>query len=513
MTAALPHQEAYQKLKARFAQITALGNAAEILGNDSETAMPAGSGAARTEQIMAIAAAQYSLMNDPMLKALLNEAENKAAALTPEDRRNLALMWQQWIHTTALPEDLANEVARIGSEGRQRHVRNFRSGDWNTMKDWYAHSFAIAREVGEAKKDKLSVATPYEALLDQFSPGINTALIDREFARLERELPALVQQATARQNAQPAPLPLQGTFTSVRQMKINHMLAHAVNFDYTRGRLDSIPGHPTTSGPSDDSRITTQCDKRNFLKSLYSTVHEAGHGLYEQNLPAVWRYQPAGANLGMAIHESQSMIIELQACGLPEFFRFLEPPVRAVFRRAADPALSAQNMQRLIHRVEPSLIRIYADELTYPAHVALRYRLERDIIGGKLDAKDIPEAWNEGMKTLLGITPPDPSQGCMQDVHWPTGAIGYFPAYTLGAMGAAQFFAAARKAHPEIPAEIEKGNFSPLTDWLKTNVHSKGSLLTASELFRNATGAELNTDAYLEHLSHRYTGKAFTPAP
>ncbi|MDE2336178.1 MAG: peptidase M32, partial [Alphaproteobacteria bacterium] len=218
------------------------------------------------------------------------------------------------------------------------------------------------------------------------------------------------------------------------------------------------------------------------------------------------------ASMGMAVHESQSGIMERNAAHEPEFFQYLEKLAREIFNRPNDPALSAANLQLLANQVNPSFIRIEADELTYPAHILLRYKLEKGLVEGTLAVENLPQAWNDGIKNLLGITPPDNSKGCMQDVHWPTGAIGYFPAYALGNMIAAQLYAAATKAHPEITRELAAGNFKPLLGWLRDNVHSKGSELTTDALMIAATGEKLNAKYYLDHLSRRYAGKAYAPA-
>jgi carboxypeptidase Taq len=278
-------------------------------------------------------------------------------------------------------------------------------------------------------------------------------------------------------------------------MQMNQMAAIAVGFDSNRGILHLIDGHPSCGGSSDDTRITTRCDAHDPLDSFYTTVHEAGHALYGQNLPLAWRYQPAGNHLGMAVHESQSMIIQLQACMSEEFFVFLSEHLQKTFNRVGDPALDNKNLQALMWRATPSFIRVSADELTYPAHILLRHDLEKRLIEKTLDIADLPEAWNDGMKQRLGITPPDHAQGCMQDVHWPTGSIGYFPAYTLGAMGAAQFFDAAKKAEPDLLPALRIGDFTRLKDWLVRNVHAKGSLVDSQSLFKEATGAPLNARA------------------
>lgn len=506
-------QTSYDKLKATFARIRNLAYAAEILSKDMETVLAAGSHEDRVNQLVAIGETNHATMCDPRVEEWLNDAEANRQNLSADDQRNLTLMRREWVHEASLPDDLASEAARVSAEGEQMHTAHYRSGDWSKVRDWYTHSFAVAKEVGEAKKDRMGLASAYEALLDQFSPGLRAAQVEREFTALDAALRTMIPEAFARQKTQTTPLSINGPFPRDAQMVLNHALAKRVGFDTDRGILYAIDGHPSSAGSPDDSRITTRCNDNDFFDSIYSTVHEAGHAIYGQNLPKAWRYQPAGDHMGMAVHESQSMIIEYQACMSGPFLDYLADELQKAFNRPNDPALSAENLKRTLWRSQPSFIRVNADELTYPLHVILRHDLESRIIGGSLEVKDLPDAWNDGIKKRLGITPPDPSQGCMQDVHWPCGMVGYFPAYTLGAMGAAQFFAAAKRADASVLPEIGQGNFKPLNDWLRDNVHGKGSLLENDTLFTQATGAPLNAQAYLNHLSERYLGRAYAPAP
>jgi carboxypeptidase Taq len=506
-------KSAYENLKERFAQMKHLENIGEILNKDEESVMAPGSADDRTQQTMVLATLRNALICDPLTAQWLDQAERDKANLSSGDRRNLFLMRRQWIHDACLPEELAAEIARVYNQGGRLHKNLKKTSDWGQIKDWYAHAFEVMRTIGALKKDKLGSASVYEALLDTFSPGLSDDMVAREFAVLEKTLPTLIREARQRQAAMPAPVPLTGHFPRAQQDELCRRVAKALGFDFSRGVLYIFDGHPSTGGSDEDTRITVGVDEANFLESVFTTVHETGHALYRQNLPKEWRYQPAGADLGMAIHESQSRIIEVKSCHTPEFFRYLEKEAREIFSRLDDPALAAENLERLLTQVTPSFVRVHADELTYPAHVILRHRLEKAIIEGTLAIEGLPKAWNDGMKNLLGITPPDHAQGCMQDDHWSCGYIGYFPAYTIGNMGAAQFFAAACRARPEIRTEIAKGNFTPLREWLRDNVHSKGSLLTTDELFIAATGEPLNAKYYLEHLSQRYLGRPWVAAP
>ena len=273
-------------------------------------------------------------------------------------------------------------------------------------------------------------------------------------------------------------------------------------FDFNRGRLD-VSLHPFCGGATNDVRLTTRYDEADFTRALMGVLHETGHALYEQGRPAPWLAQPVGAARGMAVHESQSLIVEMQASRSRPFMEFLAPVVREAFG-GQGAAWGADNLHRLYTRVEPGFIRVDADEVTYPAHVILRYRLEKAMIAGDLALGDLPGAWADGMRTLLGIVPPDDRRGCLQDIHWPSGGWGYFPTYTLGAAIAAQLFDAASRALPDLLPGLARGDFAPLVGWLGANIHGKGSLLGTADLLREATGRPLDPAVYRRHLERRY---------
>jgi carboxypeptidase Taq len=361
----------------------------------------------------------------------------------------------------------------------------------------------LVRESAAAKSEPMGCA-PYDALLDEYEPGGTAARIDVVFDQLAAFLPDFLGRVLERQATAPQPLAPQGPFPIAAQEALARRLMAVVGFDFDHGRLDTSL-HPFCGGVPDDVRITTRYDVDDFAKSLMGVLHETGHALYERGLPAAWRTQPVGAARGMAAHESQSLLMEMQACRSPEFVGYLAPLARAAFG-GDGAAWTADNLKRMYNRVSPGFIRVDADEVTYPAHVILRYRLEKQIIAGDLAMADLPGAWNEGMRTLLGITPPDDGQGCLQDIHWYDGAWGYFPTYTLGAIAAAQLFAAAKAAAPEIPAAIGRGDFAPLVGWLRQNVHAWGSFHSTDDLLQQATGRPLDPQAFEAHLTARYLG-------
>ncbi|MDE2336777.1 MAG: peptidase M32, partial [Alphaproteobacteria bacterium] len=319
MTAA--PKSAYQNLQDRFAKIIDINNAAAILNKDAETVMPKNSAEDRTRQIMALADISHSLIKDPQVEKWLDAAEKDKQTLSPADQRNLTLMRRAWVSEAGLSDELATEIARISNEGQKLHTELRKTGDWSKMKDWYKHSFDTLRAVGEIRREKLGAASVYEALLNSFSPDIADATVAREFAQLEKALPGLIREAVDLQKKGPQPLPLKGPFPQEQQAELSRRLTEAMGFDFTRGKMFAIDAHPSTGGSASDVRFTTDTsDESSFLSAVYSTVHEAGHALYEQGTPLARRYQLVGASMGMAVHESQSGIMERNAAHEPEFF-------------------------------------------------------------------------------------------------------------------------------------------------------------------------------------------------
>jgi carboxypeptidase Taq len=503
----------YRALKERFEKIKSIDNASAILSADQQTVMPKNSAQDRQRQLVTLSDISHDLLVAPEVGQWLDKAEKLAARMKPEDRRNLALMRRDYIEETALSAELVKRKTLIEAVGDRLHTKFRKRADyWPNMRDQYAKSFDLAHEIGEATKGPLGKASVYEALLDPWTAGLSEDTVTKGLTALKESMPGLIKAAMKRQKHWPA-LPLKGPFPAEQQKELALRIVKAMGFDQTRGRLDFTKGHPQSGGSAGDTRFTANINEENFLDTVFTVKHETGHAKYEQDLPEKWRYQPAGSSI-MGIHETQSRIMEIYVGHTPEFFQWLEVQARDVFKRPDDKALDAKNLERLSNTVQPSLIRIEADEMTYPMHIVLRWEIEKAMIEGKMKVDDIGQAWNDGMKTLLGITPPDVIHGHGQDVHWPVGYVGYFPVYTLGGdMGAAQFFAAAERDNPNLRAEIAKGNFAPITDWLRDNVHSKGSLLTVDELFEQATGEKLNAKYYIAHMKERYLGETVKVSP
>jgi carboxypeptidase Taq len=492
---------AYAELERRFHRWSALKDGRAILDWDQAVMMPEGGADARAEQVAALDVVCHGILADPALAELLDRAEESARELDPWQQANLGEMRRLWIHATALEPDLVEALAK--AVGRCEPVwRKARpAADFALVKPELEKLLGLVRQAASAKADRLG-CDPYEALIDEYEPGMRVAEIDRLFAGLVDFLPRLREEALARQSKGQAPIVARGPFPVETQQALGRKLMGVLGFDFAHGRFD-VSLHPFCGGVQEDVRITTRYDADDFASALMGTLHETGHALYERGRPPAWRYQPVGAARGMAIHESQSLLIEMQVCRSAEFVGFLGPLLRDAF--GGEPAAWApDNLRRLYTRVTAGFIRVDADEVCYPSHVILRYRLEKAMIAGDLALSDLPGAWNDGMKELLGIVPPDDRLGCLQDIHWYGGAWGYFPTYTLGAMTAAQLYDAARRTRPEIPQAIARGDFAPLLGWLRQTIHSQASRWSAAELVTRASGKPLDPAIFKAHLERRY---------
>jgi carboxypeptidase Taq len=494
---------AYRQLETRFRRIGAIEQAIAMLHWDAAAMMPVGGARARTEQLATLEVIAHEALTAPDLGDLVVEAERESNALDEWQRANLREIGRRRRHAAALPGDLVEAETRACCEcetvWRDARAKN----DFAAVLPFLERVLRLQREIAATKGGHFATS-PYEALLDRYEPGGSVAMIDHLFDQIAAFLPDLLEAVLTRQAALP-PMPVpDGPFPVDLQRRVGMRLMERIGFDFAHGRLDSS-AHPFCGGTPDDVRITTRYDENDFARALMAVLHETGHALYQRGLPDEWRLQPVGRARGMAMHESQSLLLEMQVCRSPAFMAFAAPILRETFG-ADGPGWEADALYRRQIRVARSLIRVDADEVTYPAHVILRYRLERAMIAGDLAPADLPEAWAEGLQGLLGIIPANDREGCLQDIHWYDGVWGYFPTYTLGALIAAQLFEAARAAVPDVLEAIAQGEFASLLGWLRERVHSKGSLLSTAELVEAATGRPLGTASFERHLRNRYLG-------
>ncbi|MGD9739074.1 MAG: carboxypeptidase M32 [Bauldia sp.] len=492
---------AYRQLERRFARSAAVDDALGILQWDMQTMLPRGAIAGRSDQLATLETISHEIVAAPEIGDLLASASEET--LTDWQAANLREMKRDHLRATAIPADLLEAESRAVSACHHAWEEARPNNDYAAVKPLLAEVLRLQREKAAVLGAALGLA-PYDALLDSFDVGARAATIDPVFASLRASLPELIGAATEAAKSRPATLPMEGPFPRDIQERVGRTLLDAVGFDFALGRLD-VSAHPFTGGAFGDVRITTRYDEADFMPALFAVIHEAGHGLYEQGRPQEWRGQPVGEARGMSVHESQALGFEMQASRSPEFFAYLAPLVRDAFG-GKGAAWEPDNLRRLATRVAPGFIRVNSDEVTYPAHIILRYELEKAMIAGDLSLDDLPAAFNAKVKELLGLDVPDDRRGVLQDIHWYSGAFGYFPTYLIGAMTAAQLFAAAKRARPEIPASLATGDFTPLREWMRQNIHEKGCLLDRESLIVAATGEPLSDRHFRDHLRARYVG-------
>jgi carboxypeptidase Taq len=490
---------AYERLAARFRLIATIGECGSMLGWDAATVMPPGGGAARGEQLAVLAVLRHAQLVAPEVEADLAAAETA----DPWEAANLRLMRHAFARAQALPADLVEAQAKVNSDCEKVWRVARHDGDFAMVKPQLAEVLRLTREVAGCLSASLGLDR-YDALMDGYQAGVSAADVVPVFDAYENFLSAALPEVEAAQARHPAPVQPKGPFPIAAQETLCRDIAQRLGLDFEHARLDQS-AHPFSGGTPTDVRITTRYLEDDFASAILAVVHETGHALYERGLPSAYARQPVGEASGMATHESQSLIVEMQAFRSDAFLGWLGGRLHATFGGPAEP-YRLENLGRLWRRVERSFIRVDADEMTYPAHVILRFRLERAMISGDLAVADLPGAWNDGLSVLLGIVPPDDRQGCLQDIHWYDGAFGYFPSYTLGAMAAAQLMAAARDQVAGVDDAFARGDLGPLLGWLRVHVHGVGSRLGLNEILAGATGRALDPSAFQAHLRTRYLG-------
>ena len=493
---------AYDELATTWTRLHRLGHLQSIASWDQAANMPPLGNEARGAALAELAALLHRMRTEPRLADHLARAEQEP--LSDMQRANLREMHRQWRAATALPESLVQRQQLATSRCEHAWRTQRPANDWPGFVENFRPVLALAREEA-ALLAAQSGLSRYDAMMDRFEPGMTSAQVDRVFGDVRQWLPGLIQQVTAKQAADAARQPLVepvGPFSATAQRALCERVIGLLGFDFKAGRLD-VSTHPFCGGVPEDVRMTTRFRTEDFLGSLMGTIHETGHGRYEQNLPREWLGQPVAEARSMALHESQSLSFEMQLGSHPGFVNQLAPLVAQAF--GAQPAFEPHNMRRLMTRVKPGFIRVDADEVTYPAHVILRYEIERPLIEGEIEPEDVPALWDAKMMELLGVdTRGNYNHGPLQDVHWPEAMFGYFPCYSLGAMYAAQWFAAMRRAMPDLDERIGAGDLAPVFNWLRENIWSQASRWTTDELARRASGEVLNPAHFRAHLESRY---------
>lgn len=491
----------YEKLEARFRQHSRLKELRAISQWDEAVVMPTGGGEARANALAELSSILQNLLCASEVGDWIGAAESES--LSPWQKANLTEIKREYFFNTVVPVELNQKlvVAIMRSEQAWRKLRG--ENNWKAFQPHLQEVLNLTREMLSVLAKQLDLSL-YDTALTMYSKGLNTKVIDGLFGELKAFLPAMVQKVVEKQKSEKLLVP-QGKFPMAAQKALGLELMKAVGFDMNHGRLDESH-HPFCGGTPRDVRITTRYSETEFVSSLMGVLHETGHALYEQNLPVEWVEQPVGNACGMAVHESQSLLMEMQVVRSREFLEFAAPLIRKHLGAfVSDPkSLDAENLTKLVSRVKADYIRVEADEVTYPAHVILRYEIERDMLEDRWPLSELPAVWDAKMKAYLGLsTLGNDKDGCMQDVHWPAGLIGYFPAYTFGAVIAAQLFAKVGTVHPGVRDEIGRGNFSGLQSWLRENIWHQGSRFDTLQLVERAAGP-LSASAFRAHLERRY---------
>ena len=493
-------QDPYKVLEKRYHRIGAIKEAQAILHWDMAVMMPSGSAEGRAAQLAELDLVIHEILKDPEIEDLLTMAESEPP-ISRAQRSNLAEMRRMQIHANAIGADLVVALTEASSKCEMRWRQAKPANDFKLVSKELQNLLSLVQKKAEGKAESLR-CRPYEALMDEYEPGLTIQEIDTLFDDLLAFLPKLLEKVLTKQ--QPAGLIVgpSGNFPIDRQRDLALTLMTRLGFNFELGRLD-MSLHPFCGGVPEDIRITTRYSEESFVESLMGVLHETGHALYERNLPREWRLQPAGEARGMALHESQSLLVEMQLCRSTEFLEFISPLIKTTFDSRAEQ-LNTESLIAYYRKVEPGFIRVDADEVTYPFHVVLRYNIEKSLISGDLLVSDLPDAWNDAMRNLLDIVPPDDQRGCLQDIHWFSGSFGYFPTYTMGAVAAAQIYAAIQREYPDIREGVRTGDFSKITEWCCQKIHRQGSLESTSNILINATGEPLNARAFQRHIEARY---------
>jgi carboxypeptidase Taq len=493
---------AYAELVRRSKDVALIQSCSAVLQWDQQTYMPKAGSALRGDQLAMLAALAHDRATDPRVGELLAAVEASPFAPDSLEAANVREMRHSYDRATKLPKRLVEELARVTTQAQEAWVGARAKSEFPAFRPWLEKVLALKREEAHAVGFK---GHAYDALLDEYEPGMTSAEVTHIFADLAKELVPLIR-AVAESLRKPDRSVLDRDFPTDRQKVFGEAAAAAIGFDFTAGRLDTTT-HPFCSGfGPGDCRITTRYNPRAFHESFFGVLHEAGHGLYEQNLPAEHFGTPAGAACSLGIHESQSRLWENQVGRSRPFWEHFFPRMKQTFPTVSD--VSPEAFFFAVNEVRPSFIRVEADEATYNLHIILRFELELKLITGELSVADLPAAWNTKFQSLFGMIPPSDREGCLQDIHWSLGGVGYFPTYTLGNLYAAQFMAAARRdlGGPDVEAGFRRGEFAALADWLKSRVHAHGRRYRSGELCLRATRQSLSSAPFLTYLREKTAG-------
>jgi carboxypeptidase Taq len=485
-----------EQLKSRLSDINALHAAVAIMDWDQQTYMPKGGASARSEHVGILSRMAHEMFIDDATQKLLEHAKGETREGT-DDASMLRVTQRDLDMRTKIPSALVEEKTKLATKAHEAWVEARANNDFNKFIPYLERMFEIARQEAEylGYTDHI-----YDALLDQYEEGAKAADCRRMFDALKGPNVALVKDITER-GRKIDDSKLYGDWDEGKQKAFTEMLVKTIGFDMNRGRQDTAP-HPFCTGWSiGDIRLTTRY-KPYIGSAIFGSMHEAGHGMYEQGSPTEWDLTPLSGGVSLGLHESQSRTWENIVGRSKSFWKRFLPDLQKAF-----PALASFDLDtwyRAINKVEPSYIRVEADEVTYNLHVLVRFEIECDILTGKLAVKDLPDAWNAKYQEYLGITPKNNSEGCLQDVHWSQGSIGYFPTYSMGNLLSYQIWNTLRKDVGDTVALMEEGKFEPILTWLQEKIYRQGRKYTPKDLVMQVTGKPMGAEDYLAGLDKKY---------
>jgi carboxypeptidase Taq len=466
------------------------------------TYMPPGGTAARAEQLATLRKTAHALFVSDEIGRLLEELQAEAADLDYDsDEASLVrVIARDYERKRKIPVSLIAEMARVAALAQEAWVQARAESNYPHFQPHLQKVVDLNIQLAEALgyKDRI-----YDALLDLFEPEMKTAQVIRVFDELKAGLVPLVRAIAEKKDAVDDAI-LYCDYDGEKQWAFGLEVLRQMGFDFERGRQDKS-AHPfTTSFSVNDVRLTTRVHRNQFKTALFGSIHEGGHALYEQGLRPALERTPLCDGVSLGVHESQSRLWENVIGRSRGFWTFYFPRLKEFFPQQLD-GVDLETFYRAINKVEPSMIRTEADEVTYNLHIFLRLEIENDMLEGRVNLSDLPEAWNTKMKDYLDIVPANDAEGVLQDIHWSTGTIGYFPTYALGTLLSVQFYNQALSEIPEISAQIERGNFAPLRTWLKERIHVHGKKFTPAEMVKRVTGSELSARPFVEYLRAKYS--------
>lgn len=487
----------FQRVSQTASEIAMLTATVDTLEWDQRTHLPKGASEFRANQIAYLRGMIHQRETDPSYGAQLKELAETCSPLTGHDDyvTTIRQLERTFDKKAKLPQTLVEELSRTCAQGQHAWVEARGKNDFQSFRPWLEKIFELKRQQAEAVGYP---ETPYDALLDDFEPDARTSEVTFVLRQLREMLVPIVQAIAATGRVSPVDV-FRREYPLADQERFGREAAVAIGFDFQRGRLD-VTHHPfcTSLGPH-DCRITTRYDANYFASALFGILHEAGHGIYEQGLRPEEFGLPTGSYLSLGIHESQSRLWENQVGRSRAFWEYFFPSAKSIFATSLQD-VSLDDIFFAINDVRPSLIRVEADEATYNLHIVIRFELEQELLSENLQVADLPEAWNARYQEYLGIQPPNDADGVLQDIHWSAGGIGYFPTYSLGNIYAAQFYHQAHKELGDLNAQLSKGHFSSLRNWLRDNIHVHGQCYSAAQLVKRVCHSALDCHPLIDHL-------------